>query len=393
MVKQLKDLCVKAERGRNLAECLNGYTKPQIKKILDFYGKKTGSAAKKQEMIDAAEEAIKESAAAYLESGEGDADKQLLNEIIAEPVRVSDLEEFRKLESLHERGLIFLTEAEGAAEAIVPANIVAIADSMNYGGKTSKSGEKAQREPKAAVSDRSGQEAEIIRYAASLSNIYGLFSFAQLKDVWDMNHHRSISPSELRSAVEKAGDEDGFYVKGDLLINGILDEDDCKEIIGKYSIGDTYYYPSAEVIDAYADGPRMKDAPEYVYLQSYLSRKTSAEAADDILLRLFRLALKDASASDLVEYLQQAGINFLDLDELNRFLLLYTGWFYDIRVWACKGYKPGELKQEKLQMRNFNLSPDFDPRSRRKVGRNDGCPCGSGKKYKSCCMKRVQTGE
>ena len=25
----------------------------------------------------------------------------------------------------------------------------------------------------------------------------------------------------------------------------------------------------------------------------------------------------------------------------------------------------------------------------RKIQRNDPCPCGSGKKYKQCCMKRV----
>jgi SEC-C motif-containing protein len=24
----------------------------------------------------------------------------------------------------------------------------------------------------------------------------------------------------------------------------------------------------------------------------------------------------------------------------------------------------------------------------RKIGRNDPCPCGSGKKYKKCCMKK-----
>jgi preprotein translocase subunit SecA len=26
-------------------------------------------------------------------------------------------------------------------------------------------------------------------------------------------------------------------------------------------------------------------------------------------------------------------------------------------------------------------------KSRAKVGRNDPCPCGSGKKYKKCCLK------
>jgi hypothetical protein len=29
----------------------------------------------------------------------------------------------------------------------------------------------------------------------------------------------------------------------------------------------------------------------------------------------------------------------------------------------------------------------------RDVGRNDPCPCGSGKKFKKCCLARVQAGE
>ncbi|MCB1113140.1 MAG: SEC-C domain-containing protein [Chlamydiia bacterium] len=28
-----------------------------------------------------------------------------------------------------------------------------------------------------------------------------------------------------------------------------------------------------------------------------------------------------------------------------------------------------------------------------KVGRNDPCPCGSGKKYKQCCIKNVTAGK
>jgi preprotein translocase subunit SecA len=29
----------------------------------------------------------------------------------------------------------------------------------------------------------------------------------------------------------------------------------------------------------------------------------------------------------------------------------------------------------------------------KKVGRNDPCPCGSGKKFKSCCMKKGDGGD
>lgn len=44
----------------------------------------------------------------------------------------------------------------------------------------------------------------------------------------------------------------------------------------------------------------------------------------------------------------------------------------DVRVWTLNGFKKSELT-------NLN--------KREKIGRNDRCPCGSGKKYKNCCLR------
>jgi len=46
--------------------------------------------------------------------------------------------------------------------------------------------------------------------------------------------------------------------------------------------------------------------------------------------------------------------------------------------------------------RSFKISPKLSlrksvvtaPRKVLKVGRNDSCPCGSGEKYKNCCIKK-----
>jgi hypothetical protein len=46
--------------------------------------------------------------------------------------------------------------------------------------------------------------------------------------------------------------------------------------------------------------------------------------------------------------------------------------------------------------KRFKISPKISlrksvvtaPRSLLKVGRNDTCPCGSGEKYKNCCIKK-----
>jgi preprotein translocase subunit SecA len=50
-------------------------------------------------------------------------------------------------------------------------------------------------------------------------------------------------------------------------------------------------------------------------------------------------------------------------------------------------------KLEKPNMRplpkvpfDFNATNVIDMKTRKKIGRNDPCPCGSGKKYKKCCL-------
>jgi preprotein translocase subunit SecA len=47
-------------------------------------------------------------------------------------------------------------------------------------------------------------------------------------------------------------------------------------------------------------------------------------------------------------------------------------------------------QQQRKQRLVFNLSEDVpqQPAKSNKVGRNDPCPCGSGKKYKKCCGSR-----
>jgi uncharacterized protein YecA (UPF0149 family) len=55
-----------------------------------------------------------------------------------------------------------------------------------------------------------------------------------------------------------------------------------------------------------------------------------------------------------------------------------------------------ERQQERKKLQSEVVDPDAPPlpdtpveqaKSTRTVGRNDPCPCGSGKKYKKCCGK------
>ncbi len=67
------------------------------------------------------------------------------------------------------------------------------------------------------------------------------------------------------------------------------------------------------------------------------------------------------------------------------------------RKWELKGHSPNELFQEESKFLKplpskslYGSTQDsniIDMKTRKKIGRNDPCPCGSGVKYKKCCGK------
>lgn len=94
---------------------------------------------------------------------------------------------------------------------------------------------------------------------------------------------------------------------------------------------------------------------------------------------------------DIHELLQilQAHLIFDDLDSLQTCMNFVTNLANSTRQWFLKGYSSNELfEKEKKSLKPLPTSgkraPDSTP-STVKVGRNDPCPCGSGKKYKKCC--------
>ena len=61
----------------------------------------------------------------------------------------------------------------------------------------------------------------------------------------------------------------------------------------------------------------------------------------------------------------------------------------------AKSLKPADAvpemsAEDREYMRPMGYHPTPTQRATRKVGRNDSCPCGSGKKFKKCCAWRSQ---
>ena len=150
------------------------------------------------------------------------------------------------------------------------------------------------------------------------------------------------------------------------------------------------------------------------------------------LLRGARLAA--IQLADVFEYLDNLGVRLKSQRDVERFTALYNAFHNTTRMPCNRGYTPDEMMRvmpPKEGFKSLSLGPNikkylqtgemdiedfrkqiltmglpseamrFDllkqladikpsasqPEKQKKVGRNDPCPCGSGKKYKRCCGK------
>ena len=108
----------------------------------------------------------------------------------------------------------------------------------------------------------------------------------------------------------------------------------------------------------------------------------------------------DFSVQGIFEVLNTRGVDFKSEKQVNEVMQLVMDLVNNTRIWENNGYTPNEIfeKYEKPHLMPLPRGgfPDMMSGKRylkiipggksQKVGRNDPCPCGSGKKYKKCCL-------
>lgn len=102
--------------------------------------------------------------------------------------------------------------------------------------------------------------------------------------------------------------------------------------------------------------------------------------ADEMLRSLFdnnRLGVDQESIRDLFRTPEI----FLDKSDYQKLVSLARLAVVNMPTWLLNGWSQVELEEEKTGKKSF-----YDDEGLKvSVGRNDPCPCGSGKKYKKCC--------
>lgn len=129
-----------------------------------------------------------------------------------------------------------------------------------------------------------------------------------------------------------------------------------------------------------------------------------ASIAETMMEELVIAIQMDQSPSELVGMLQSQ-LEFSDMRLVCKLVDLVMHFYNRTRQWALKGYDPYELsllsdhRHELAPDRSFDLEVHvssvnptvkmtadvYDFQTKKKIDRDDPCPCGSGKMYKHCC--------
>lgn len=108
--------------------------------------------------------------------------------------------------------------------------------------------------------------------------------------------------------------------------------------------------------------------------------------AADIAGEIFIILQNGGNLEEAVEYLEELGFlkNERKAEAVVPLLIAFNNTTH---LWPLKGHTPEELMAAAGQGKVI----PFAEVGRRKAGRNDPCPCGSGKKYKNCCLHKDES--
>jgi len=238
------------------------------------------------------------------------------------------------------------------------------------------------------------------RYFRAMAHFYGAIEMYKAFELVCKYENDRISYDEFKAFAGVAVHEQtDFYIFDDseIFLNVSKRDFDHKRIIDVATFVDgnaadlitlqsdkPYYVPEKEYLLRYESMDYSEKTPQYTALCKYLEKfeQKDTELVRKVILDIPRMnEFENNPALAAVEMIDEFEIIHSKEGLSQEFLNLLGDYFNNSRLYSNRGYTPNELREL------FGARSIQPVRTTEKVGRNDPCPCGSGKKYKKCCGK------
>ena len=350
-----------------LAKLLEDSKKHRIKSIAERYNIKLSEKNTKQQMIDAVLPAIEMQFGVKLKHYSND-ELQLAMNCFTESEISEQLAEEVMNSAPFADGAIFITSKKDKFYAAVPHELA---------------GKLMMHCVKQCKQCTTG---EIDRCALACAVIYGSFTPGMLANAANNAYSIGLTDQQAEQYLAAANTDAFAYADGMAVSSsaGSLEVQQEAEAID-------YYIPTRGEIEAYA--AYGADSSDYYYRQIvnfvYNNTDITYDKAAVLMREIADWCRKNEGFAPIFETLKQSGLR-LSPDQYNYLLGMIGELSSRTRKPSLKGHKPEEVEGVKpiiIPGVQVSAAKQAPVRVEHKIGRNDPCPCGSGKKYKKCCGK------
>lgn len=245
----------------------------------------------------------------------------------------------------------------------------------------------------------------ILTYVSGCLYYYGTMSARDLHERLSEAGEKALPYAEFSRLIRACGkDFDSKYpfIYEDKIFSYIEVEDPARVIAGHQSRPEIPFRPVS-----YEDGQAVVEERVDLLLTKHgwklhewmMARQEVINDETKEMTKLGLLEIMDAIRNNNrpgeVVQMVLDDIVLDSFDEANKAVTMVMEMWNNIPHWELKGWTPNEIfeKYEKPSLRplptaSFSVSEKL-LQQKEKVGRNTPCPCGSGKKYKNCCLKKL----
>ena len=231
---------------------------------------------------------------------------------------------------------------------------------------------------------------DVARIAAGLLYYYGVLDydqlFAKVKQYLDVNDDFTFLDF-TQVMFNAACWQRNFRVSERLMsYYTVVDPEQIAAAQAKLGVG----FAKLSYSNVYDAGEEnyIEATPAYKALAQFFMRayKRDVLAAAHTVGEITILLQNGGKMKDVLAYTDSLGelTEEADKEELAALLISFHN---SLRMWILKGHTPEEIVSGNLDPKESEKGAE-ERHGRKKLGRNDPCPCGSGKKYKNCCLRK-----
>ena len=223
-------------------------------------------------------------------------------------------------------------------------------------------------------------------YCRAAINLYGLITIDKFIEIFNSQNETKLNKE---SFTEIFNSQEIEYIKlheNYIIAEYILVSEDLSiDKVLANQADKPYFIPEKERYLQYSDDYYYDDSPQLQELKNYIIKNYTKdeEVIKNLLNDIQGLISVEASLDVILESFYKYNIQFKSAKQIKKIVPYVTNVQNNTKLYTNRGYTPNELRVmrgEKPQ--NINTQPIRS----KKIGRNEPCPCGSGKKYKKCCL-------